>query len=231
MQEQLKGPPESAAESPLADAPESRPRKGEAVTLWRAVAGMALSVALACAIVALEFSDQAAHHVGRLQRRVGDLVSRLYKTQAEVASERLRLAAMRRELAASETLRTVLLAPDLAVMRLAPPKTAARRAAGAARGPGALLALSPKQHRAMLRVTGLHAPSKDKMFVLWWSAARGEPARAVEFLTTPPDGSALLLVTLPPGFSPAVAMVTIENAGAGGTAPSGAVQLHGALRR
>jgi hypothetical protein len=230
MQEQLKHSPQSA-ESQFANQAESGPRRRETVRLWRAVAGMALSIALACAIVVLESSGQAAHHVGRLQARIRVLLSRLYKTQAEVASERQRLAALQQELASSETLRTVLLAPDLAVMRLAALTAAARRSAGTVKGPGALLAFSPKQHRAMLRVTGLPAPPKDKTFVLWWSAIHGEPAKAVEFVTTPPDGRALLLVALPPAFNPAAAMVTIENAGAAGTAPSNSVQLRGSLRR
>jgi Anti-sigma-K factor rskA len=233
MQEPVK---ERSSESATGSTPyttaEPRTPKQEGVILWRAVAGMALSVALACAIVALEFSDQAAHHVGRLQRRVSILVSRLYRTQAEVASERMQLAAMRRELAATEALRTVLLAPDLAVIRLAPPKASSRRSAGTANSPGALLAFSPRQHSAVLRVTGLSPAPADKAFVLWWNAAaHAAPARAVEFFTAPSDGNALVLFALPDRFTPSAAIVTIENSGAHGASPSGSVHLRGTLRR
>ena len=107
--------------------------------------------------------------------------------------------------------------------------------------PEATLALGPREHRAVLLVSGLKAPSNDTLFVLWWSAAHRAPVRAAEFHTAP-DGSALLTAALPPGLEVTAAMITAERTakgecGGGAAAlselavPAGPVQLRGTLAR
>jgi hypothetical protein len=212
----------------------------EAGALWRALAGMVLSLAVACVIVAMEFSSQAAHRVNRMRRRLAALSLKVRKLEADISAERARLAAARRELGASGTLRAVLLRSDLATIRLAPAS-----GAGAPHGPGAsqwarvgnaagadslgaLLMFSLKEHRAVLQVAGLR-PSTDQVFVLWWSATHGAPLRAAEFRTAP-NGSALVVVPLPNGFMPVAATVTAERDGARAAAPQHTALLRGALR-
>jgi hypothetical protein len=216
---------------------EPTPHKRDPAALWRAVAGMALSVALACLIVMLEFTGQAAHRAARMHRRADSLLSRVYRLDAEVVAERARIAAARHELAAAQALRVLLRASDVAMLLLSPPAAGGHRAAAAQR-PVAMLALSPGEHRAVLMVTGLKPPAADTTFALWWSPSHGAPIRAAEFRTEA-DGSALVMVSLPSVPAVSAAMVTAERAtsadsakAAGAlvqTGPSGPVQLRGAL--
>ena len=218
---------------------EITPHKRDPAALWRSVAGMALSVALACLIVMLEFTGQAAHRAARMHRRADSLLSRVYRLDAEVVAERARIGAARHELAAAQALRVLLRASDVAMLLLSPPAAGGHRAAAAQR-PVAMLALGPGEHRAVLMVTGLKPPASDATFVLWWSTPHGAPIRAAEFRTEA-DGSALVMVSLPSVPAVSAAMVTAERAtsadsakAAGAlvqTGPSGPVQLRGALAR
>jgi Anti-sigma-K factor rskA len=240
MQQQVKEAPiEAAAQLRPPSAPETVAHRRDPAGLWRAVAGMAISVALACLIVTLEFTSQATHRADRMHRRAQALFSRASRLQAEVAAERARIAAAHRELAAAEALRALLRAPDASMLLLSPP-AAGGHGAVAAQGPEATLALGLREHRAVLMVTGLKASANGTVFVLWWSAPHGAPIRAAEFRTAG-DGSALVTAALPAGLSVAAAMVTAERAARSSaakagkapaqTGPSGPVQLRGVLSR
>lgn len=282
-QEQFKEPTEAAAAgspSPVAaagDHPSSAapsqaaPARGSAA-LWRGLAGMVLSLALACVIVAIEFSTQANHRANLMRARMGALSAKVRKLGAAVNAQRARLSAARSDLAAAQALRALLLAPDLATIRLAParggsapapssapqpgaadapsgpaePPAASAVGGGAARvgdaqsaavqrgasaeRPRALLMFSLKEGRAALQAAGLGRPARDRVFVLWWRAARGTLRRAGEFHTAA-NGSALLTVALPHGFSPAVVLVTAESTATDGVSPQGEAVLRGALGR
>jgi hypothetical protein len=218
---------------------ETASHKRDPAALWRAVAGMALSVALACLIVMLEFTGQAAHRAARMHRRADSLLSRVYRLDAERLAERVRIAAARHELADAEALRVLLRAPDVSMLLLSPPAAAGHSAAPAQR-PVAMLALGLGEHRAVLMVTGLKPPAAEATFVLWWSVSQGAPIRAAEFRTAA-DGSALVTAALPPVPGVAAAMVTAERAASADgtkaagaptqTRPSGPVQLRGTLAR
>ena len=98
--------------------------------------------------------------------------------------------------------------------------------------PEATLALGPREHRAVLMVSGLKPPANDTLFVLWWSASHGAPVRAAEFRTAA-DGSALVTAALPPGLEVTAAMVTVERASAakGGAADGAAAPSEPARHR
>jgi hypothetical protein len=249
MQQQVKEAPIDAAAAQL-----QRPGAAEAVThgrdaaaLWRALAGMAISLALACVIVMLEFTGQAARRADRMHRRAQGLLARVARLEAEIVAGRARIATAHRELAAAEALRALLRAPDAIMLKLAPttspPATGGHEAAAAAR-PEATLALAPKEHRAVLMVAGLKPDAADTLLVLWWTTPHGAPVRAAEFRTAP-DGSALVTAALPDGLDVTTAMVTAEHAAKGGvanavqasaeastrTGPTGPVLLRGTLAR
>ncbi len=214
------------------------PRRDSAA-LWRALAGMAISLALACLIVMLEFTGQAASRADRMHRHAEALRARIARLEGEVVAERARIATAHREVAAAEELRAILRAPDVGLLALAPPlapgATAARNAAvapgaraadgqgspgaGVSRRPRATLALAPRERRAVLIVAGLRAAANDTLFVLWWGAAHRAPVRAAEFRTAA-DGSALVAAALPAGLEVTAAMVTAEPGVQGGTAPA-----------
>jgi hypothetical protein len=241
MQQQVNQPPTDAAAVKFkrAQSAEDEPRRPAATAaLWRAVAGMALSVALACVIVMLEFTGQAVHRADRISRHAAALLSKVSRLGAEVAAERARVATARRELAAAEVLRTLLREPDADMLKLSPPPPAAggRKIVSARRSEAALV-VSPRDLRAALLVTGLKPAANDTPFVLWWITSRGAPVRAGEFRTAA-DGSALVTAALPPGIEVTAAMVTVESAaesdavkGAEASAPSGPVALRGTIVR
>ena len=190
---------------------EAAPRRGrrDPAALWRALAGMAISLALACLIVMLEFTGQAAHRAARMRRHADALFSRVVRLEMEIAAERARISTAHRELAAAESLRALLRAPDAGMLLLSAPRRA--HAAASDERPEATLALAPAEHRAVLMVAGLKSAANDMLFVLWWNAARGAPVKAAEFRTAA-DGSALLTAALPPGLAVTAAMITVERA-------------------
>jgi hypothetical protein len=246
MQQQVKEEPIGAEAVLLPSKPDGR----ATAALWRAAAGMAIALALACVIVMLEFTGQAAHRADRLNRLAGGLLSKISRLQARVAAEHARIAAAHRELAAADMVRALLRAPDAGMLRLSPPAAGGHKAAPAHR-PEAVLALSPREHRAVLMVAGLKPPANDTLYVLWLSASHGAPRRAAEFRTAA-DGSALVTAALPPALEVTAATVTAERAASGAaasgaaasgaaasgaaegsaqTAPAGPVQLRGSLAR
>jgi hypothetical protein len=218
MQQEVNEEPSGAETARLqrAQAAEAGPHGRDSAALWRAAAGMAMSLALACLIVMLEFTGQAAHRADRMIRHAEGLLSRVLRLEAKVAAERARISATHRELAAADTLRTLLRAPDAGMLRLSAPVAGGHKAAPARR-PEALLALSPKGHRAVLMVAGLKPPANDALFVLWLSASHGAPLRAAEFRTAA-DGSALVMAALPPALEVTTATVTVERAAPGAAA-------------
>lgn len=248
MQQQVEETPIDAAmaQTPSLRADASAPRKREPAALWRALAGMALSIALACVIVMLEFTSNAAHRADRLHRRAETLLGRVSRLQTEIAGERARIDTERRELAAVEALRALLRAPDAAMMELISPPASPAAVGGhklaPARRPEATLALAPKEHRAVLMVTGFTPTAADMLLVLWWRGAHGgSPIRAVGFRTAG-DGSAIVMAAIPPGLEVTGATITLERVSdasaiksdtqaSGQSKPTGPVQLLGPLAR
>ena len=243
MQQQVKETPIAAEAAQLqrSGAAEAVAHGREAAALWRALAGMAISLALASVIVMLEFTSQAAHRADRMHRHADALHWRVSRLEDEIAAERARIATARRELAAAEALRAVLRAPDAGMLLLSPPASPPAKGghnAAPAQRPGATLALGLKEHRAVLMVAGLKSPANGTLFVLWWSAPHGAPVRAAEFRTAA-DGSALVTAAMPPGLEVTAALITVESAAKDGATnaaeraaqrgPAGPVQLRGML--
>jgi hypothetical protein len=243
MQQQVKEAPidDEAAQLRRTPATEATPRAREVVTRWRALAGMAVSVTLACVVVTIEFTSQAAHRVSLMHRHAEAMLSRVSRLESEIAAERARISAAHREVAAAETLRALLRAPDAGLLKLSPPAVLGGHKAAPAHRPEAMLALSAEEHRAVLIVAGLKAPAGDMPFVLWWSASHGAPVQAAEFRTAA-DGSALVTAAIPLGLEVKGATITAEPAAEGDprkaaasssaqAAPLGPVQLRGTLAR
>ena len=95
-------------------------RKRDPAALWRAIAGMAIALALACAIVMLEFAGRAMRHADRMHRRAAALSARVTRLEGEIAAERAQLSAAHRRVAAEQSLLQLLHAPDATVVALAP---------------------------------------------------------------------------------------------------------------
>ncbi|MGZ6243975.1 MAG: hypothetical protein ACXWN9_15505, partial [Candidatus Binataceae bacterium] len=107
MQQEDKGAPIDADATQLqhSGAAETPPRKRDAVALWRALAGMAISLALACLIVMLEFTGLAVHRADRMHRRSNAMLSRVARLENQMAAAHAQIAAAHRDLAAAESWR------------------------------------------------------------------------------------------------------------------------------
>jgi hypothetical protein len=246
MQQEAKEAPIDAAAEQLkrSEGAAAASHRRDAAALWRAVAGMAISLALACLVVMLELTGRAAHRADRMHRHAESLRTRISRLETEVAAARARIATAHRELAAAEELRAILRAPDAGMLALVPPSASgakAARSAAVARGaraaeapdastsrrPQATLALAPRERRAVLIVAGLRSAANDALFVLWWSAAHRAPVRAAEFRTAA-DGSALVAAALPAGLEVTAAMVTAEHGTESGAAANAGAAATGA---
>jgi hypothetical protein len=194
---------------------ESREREGtppsgeDRSAFWRAIAGMAISIAVACLIVMLEFTGASNRRAARIHRRVEALTARVSRLKEQIASERARVATANREMNISETLRAILRAPDAAILPLAQVSRPAS-AATSSRAATAALVLSAQENRAVLIASGLKQPSGSSVFVLWYGGPRGTPMRAAEFRAEP-DGSAIVPAELPASGAVISAEVTAES--------------------
>ena len=188
------------------------------VSFWRAIAGMALAAAIACAIVAVESSFELFRRSDHYKHRVSHLASQLRQMRDEIASADRELASMRSEVAARDDLGRVLAAPDARLIKLAPPDRASTA--------NGLVAMSKKLGRAVLQVSGLPQPPRGYSYRLWWLVEKGEPLEAAQFQTGG-KGAAIVAMQLPPHeISVAASEVTVEPA-AGSSKPTGAIQLKG----
>lgn len=170
---------------------------------WSAVAGMAVAVAIACAVVAMEMAgefDQRAshfrHRADQLQARLGRIEQRLTMADREVTEMRLQ-AEVR------ERFNQILAAPDGQLVRLEAPDRH-----GLVHG---ALAFSPRLAQAVLEVTGLPQKGSPPRFALRWIRRQGAPLLAAEFAAHDPGQPDVVVEVAPP--PPEVAAVEVDPAG------------------
>lgn len=176
---------------------------------WRAVAGMALAIAAACIVVTLEISSELSSRSASYHRRIHQLSSRL-------ATADQKIAAMRGEALARDSLTRILAASDVRLMRLSPIDGAAKASA--------TVAISRKLSRAVLEVQGLPPTPAGQTYRLWWTLEHGSTVAAAQFQTRI-DWGAIVSAQLPSGGdSIAAALVTAEPEKAPGR-PTGTVKL------
>jgi hypothetical protein len=205
------------------------------VAFWRAVAGMAVAIALGCAAVAAEFSTELLSRTHRDHTRIRQLSSNLTRMRDEVAATDRQLAVMRGTAAVRDRFGQLLAASDARLIRLAAPGHIL------AAGDG-VIALSGRLKGAAIELSGLPTPPADRVYQLWWTMDRRGAVRA-EPLSPNPLGQAAMVLDLPAHDEAiAGAAVTLEDAtaviddapkpGAPGAAlePSGVAAAGGAAR-
>lgn len=191
------------------------------LALWRALAGMAIAVALACAMVALETSSELFHRNAYYHRRLLRLIGHIHEMRGQIDSADRELAGMRDEDAAHSRLPLILAASDVRLFRLSPPRNVD--------GKG-FVAISRKVASAVIEVSDLPPPAAGQNYTLWWTFDRHAPVKAVQFRTAA-DGRAAILAKLPPIDSErTAALVTVEQ-GDAATVPAGEVKLRGSASR
>jgi hypothetical protein len=192
--------------------------------LWRAVAGMAVALALAASIVTVDLSHELAERIGHYRSRIASLNRSVDTLRREKSADEKRLAAARAEIKERELLesrdriKAISLAPDRKSIKLVAPS--------AADGVSAMVTISAKMGGGVLNARGLAAPAEGQVYDAWWMLKDAPPAKAAEFRSAA-DGSASEYLDPPPqGATPTSLDITLEPS-EGGIAPSGPVKLSG----
>lgn len=209
-----------AASAEGASAPARLPPWHRRVAFWRAVAGMALAMALACAIVVAEFSTELVARTRHFHHRLRQLSSNLDTMRGKIASADREIAGMRNTVEIDDNLRRILAEPDARLIRLAPPGRASQTAG--------VVAFSPLLQRAAIEIAGLPAPATGRLFKLWWMRGKRVPLMAVRF-STGAAGKAALMIALPAGDQIIEGAMITADSPAAMAKPDGATILKGAV--
>lgn len=184
--------------------------------LWRAIAGMAVALAAACVIVAVEISSHIADRAAEYRTRISHLNHTVEKLKQEASADRKKLVDARDQLRQRDLMKKILLAHDLKIIHLAPLSQAENAYAN--------IAMSESVHAAVLRVSGLAPLSSGAIYSFWWILKGAPPSKAAEFASDGSSDSELYL-DLPPERSIATGCeITIEPSG-GGLRPTGEIKL------
>ena len=101
--------------------------------LWRAVAGMAVALAIAAGIVAVDLSHEMVSRVSNYRSKIASLNKRVDRLKQKAVEDEKRLADARAEIKerklmqSRDRMKAILLAPDRKLMKLAAAQSAARR--------------------------------------------------------------------------------------------------------
>jgi hypothetical protein len=209
-----------------ADAPGPQPNRAASdpsgawyrrVALWRALTGMAIALALASAMVALEMSSELLQRSSYYHHRLLRLTGHIHEMRGQIDTADRQIADMRDDVAERQDLPLILAASDVRLFRLNPP------AGGVGKG---FVAMSRKVGNAVIEVTDLPQLNAEQNYTLWWISARHAPSRAVDFRIAA-DGHATAAAKLPsPEEQVTAALVTVETAGDRPT-PGGSIKLRG----
>jgi len=191
------------------------------VAFWRAVAGMAFAVAIACAMVAAEFSSTLLARTRHYHNRLHQLSSNLTAMRGEIASADREIADMRNAAEVRDGLTRIIAAADARLIRLAAPVRAS--------APIGVIAFSPGLRRAAVEITGLPVISGGRVYTLWWTCGKRRTFKAARIVLLGATDKAALLMTLPPiGETIEGAMVTTDSQPSIAK-PSGEIVLRGAV--
>ncbi len=211
-------PPAAAGESVPAAA--SVPPWYRRVAFWRAVAGMALALAIACAMVAAEFSSTLLARTRHYHKRLHQLSSNLIAMRDEIASADRELAGMRNAAEVRDGLTRIIAEPDSRLIRL--------QASARATTPSGVIAFSPGMRRAAVELTGLPVIPGGRVYTLWWTGGKHEPLKAARIVVGATDKAALM-VAMPPLDETIEGAMMTTDAEPSCARPSGEIVLRGAV--
>ena len=170
------------------------------IPFWRAIAGMALAIALGCAAVAIEIASELSSRTIFFRHRLELLRWRISELRTEADDAQRQLAAVRAEQTSRSDLNRVLSAADAVVLRLT--SSPGSKAAG-------VVVISREVDTAIIDIGGLPAAA-GQTYEIWWLLARGAPSKAATF-SPPADGRLSLTIGMPPrGASITGAIVTLK---------------------
>jgi hypothetical protein len=214
-----------ASDSQALPGANGRPKWYVRIGFWRAVAGMAVAIALAALIVLAEFSQLLTHRTSHYARRMAALNQTIQQLRRRISSAERRSAAVAERNSAAELLRRVVSASDLRTVKLVDP-TGARKGDKAMDGASGTLAISNSQGAAVLEVTGVSPVAKGGVYRVWWQEKHRPDTLAAEFV---PDQEGKATVPMqPPPRTASMVMITCEP-GTDGTKPTRLAVLKGRI--
>lgn len=191
--------------------------------LWKAIAGMAVAIALASAIVSIDISRQLIHRTQCMGHRIAVLRQKIAKLEHEADVSRVRLTVVRKQLSHRGLILRVLVAPDVVSVKLAKAVPDATMAA--------TLSLSRKMSGAVLNATGLEKLAPGQAYQTWWISKNASAIRVAEFVPQA-DGSATVYLDPPPRMAEGLqCVVTRGSSGQDPTQVMGSILLRARLSR
>lgn len=191
--------------------------------IWKAVAGMAVALALAGAIVSLDISRELIHRTHYMGHRIALLRKDVSRLEGELALNRARLAQARKQFSEQGRILRVLIAPDVASFTMAgsPPASKA----------SAILSVSHEMSGAVLIARGLEKPASGQSYQAWWVSKGAPSAKAAEFSPLA-NGTATVYLGAPPQNAHKVeCVVAVGNAGEDSASVTGHAVLKARLAR
>jgi hypothetical protein len=181
---------------------------------------MAIALALACGVVAMEFASHSGHRASYLRRRLDLLQSRIGLMQTHLLAANREIAALRDQAAARREFSRILAAPDGRVIHLEP----VERHPGSA----AVLVTSPRLAAAVLEATKLPALAPDQHYSLWWVQRHGPMLSAQPVIPPEKDNNGIAVQLSAPPLDTNAVVLMLER-GADGK-PARSPLLRGDLR-
>jgi hypothetical protein len=191
------------------------------VAFWRAMAGMAFASALACAMVAAEFSSALVAHTQHYRDRLRQLSSNISAMRGRVATDDREVAGMRITVAMDDKLGRILAEPDARLIRLTAPGRLSQSTG--------VIAFSPGLRLAAIELAGLPQPATGGAYNLWWTRGKHGPIMAAH-VRPGTAGEAVLMIALPANEVVEGAVITADSSAATDK-PDGAVVLDGMVAR
>jgi hypothetical protein len=186
-----------------ADLAAVRPPILRRVGLWRAIAGMAVAVALAALMVTIEIATQLSWRTHAMNRRIARLTADLKELRRVQSATQRKLGSARERASEGELFGRILFAPDLKLTKLVGTPESA--------GATGILAVSPSASAAMLGVSGLKPLDDGKVYRIWFLPRRGL-ARWVDDFLVNDDGKATVAVDFPQARSAqGTIIITLES--------------------
>ncbi len=208
-------PDQAGGASPMA--PGREPAALRRSGLWRAIAGMAVALAIAASIVAIDMSHELVARITNYRSRIASLNQRVDRLKRQAVTDEKRLAAARAEIKerklmqSKDRVKAILIAPDRRTFKLASPNSADLASATVSGTLSATLTatltMSAKMGGAVLSARGLASPPDGQVYDAWWMLKDAPPAKAAEFRSAA-DGSVSEYLDLPPpGARPPVSFI------------------------
>jgi hypothetical protein len=190
------------------------------VAFWRAITGMTFALAIACAVVAAEYSSALIERTRHYHNRLRQLSSNIAAMRGKIAHADREIAGMRTAAEVDDGLRRIIAEPDSRLIRLEAPARAT--------APNGVIAFSPGLRRAAIEIGGLPVVSGGSTYTIWWECGKRGPLKAARIGLGATDKAALV-IALPSASEIIEGAIVTTDSQATIAKPSDDIVLKGAV--